>query len=364
MGRIHTKKTTVVDCSVADQHIFLRLNAPGFRYVPGQWAQLSIPSLSTVPHPFTIVPDSVGADEHLQFIIRVRGLFTQRLAESWQSVAPVLQGPYGNPPLPASDIQGVVFVLGGAGVTPALSLVREASKTYANNNVRVYWNVRSRELLHHCAPLLEPHLKVEQQCIRLTPTAGPSLLTSRGTGLTIVPSAKNGLGELPLPLGAGLRRLELDAWLASVAEQFAHENISTAAPKQQPTGDTAAAPPVTETKKNILLYVCGPPSLVKTAQEAVIKDAPVAWKLHIERFEFLPLPASGNKATLRPETPPIEEGCDKQQLEEDEDLDKTVPRSQRGGAYSAWRAGVQDVRKQKELVQDVADDVATEFTEP
>merc|ERR1711870_32343 len=90
-----------------------------------------------------------------------------------------LQGPFGKPPLPgplprstvlpSNEIDAVVFVLGGVGVTPALSLVAEFSKI-CGDEVRVYWNLRSMELLNRCAPLLAPHLKPELQCIRITKT--------------------------------------------------------------------------------------------------------------------------------------------------------------------------------------------------
>merc|ERR1712066_1002046 len=103
---------------------------------------------------------------------KVSGQFTSQLANACASGtkgAPAmrLQGPFGNPPLPANDIDAVVFVLGGVGVTPALSLVAEASKL-CGDQVRVFWNLRSMELLKRSAPILAPHLKPELQCIRIT----------------------------------------------------------------------------------------------------------------------------------------------------------------------------------------------------
>merc|ERR1712151_657743 len=83
-----------------------------------------------------------------------------------------LQGPCGSPPALVKDKHAVVFVVGGVGVTPSLSLVAEASKS-CKGAVRMYWSVRSKELLDRCAPILEPYLKPELQCIRLT-TSGTS----------------------------------------------------------------------------------------------------------------------------------------------------------------------------------------------
>merc|ERR1719183_1768245 len=58
--KVWTSKTTIVSSAVVDQHVYLRMHAPGFKYMPGQWARLSVPSISLVAHPFTIVPDSAA----------------------------------------------------------------------------------------------------------------------------------------------------------------------------------------------------------------------------------------------------------------------------------------------------------------
>merc|ERR1740138_1888039 len=49
-------QTEIVDAVAAAEadggHVFLRLRAPGFKYVPGQWAYLRAPAISAVSHPF------------------------------------------------------------------------------------------------------------------------------------------------------------------------------------------------------------------------------------------------------------------------------------------------------------------------
>jgi predicted ferric reductase len=269
--RFRSSTAEIVDSAIVDHHVCLRMHAPGFKYAPGQWARLSIPSISLVAHPFTVVPDSADQNDHLQLIVKVSGEFTRRLAEaSLKSTRVSLQGPYGRPPLAPSNVQGAVFIVGGVGVTPALSLVREASRSCAGN-VRLYWNMRSMELLQRCAPLLEPHLTPGQQCIRLTDRATlPSLLSCRpDLGKVARPNCEPNA----LPLGAVRGKEALEPWLAAVADSFYRQNVCS-----------------------VLLFVCGPSGLVQAVQQAAKKDAPVDWLLHIERFEFLPAPARGIKA--------------------------------------------------------------------
>jgi predicted ferric reductase len=270
--KIHSPRVRVVDKLVADQHVYLRLHAPGFNYIPGQWARLSIPSISWVAHPFTIVPDSANEAGHVQFLVKVTGQFTKELAAASLGNARVsLQGPYGNPPLAdSSTVEGAVFVVGGVGVTPALSLVQEASRRFPGN-VRLYWNMRSIELLHRCAPLLERYLAPEQQCIRVTGGADlPSLLGCRSNVSTKAGHSSGGAAVLPL--GAETGRAPLKSWLATVSDDLSRQKVRT-----------------------VLLFVCGPPTLVKSAQEAVAahkETSQVHWRLHVERFEFLAAPAS------------------------------------------------------------------------
>jgi len=322
--------TEIVDAVATGEvdggHVFLRLRAPGFKYVPGQWAYLRAPAISAVSHPFTIVPDT--AANHVQFFIKVSGDFTKKLAQACSSERkPLLQlqGPCGSPPSVAKHAQAVVFVLGGVGVTPALSLVPEASKS-CKGGARMYWSVRSKELLYRCAPLLEPYLKPELQCIRLTkggtssPTQPRLLGSAQATTAHPVDSNRSDkswpeldavldsimkrdktqvqsyvqkvkprlqVRETPeerpaetLPLGASNGRADLGTWLASVAADLSAEGVS-----------------------EVLLFVCGPTQLVTSVKRATKEVNHIDWQLHVEQFEFLPLPSRG-KAKAKPKARP------------------------------------------------------------
>merc|ERR1711988_28824 len=261
--------------------------------------------------------------------MKVSGKFTRKLSDACMREAmPALelQGPCGHPALPAKDVGAAVFVLGGVGVTPALSLVAEARRVYGDR-VRVYWNVRSKALLHQCAPFLEPHLKPELQCIRLTkspvsPTepTNKEIATSHRSLPTLLevredreqswpelravidsiqsrdksvikacvknikpraldeqppddqPSVEQPLDEQPsddqpldeqLPLGAKYGREEVGKWLETVAADLAAEGVTSA-----------------------LVFVCGPAQLAAAVKQSASKASSLKWRVHLEQFEF------------------------------------------------------------------------------
>lgn len=247
-------KATVERCEVvkdaSGEHIFLTLNAANFKFRAGQWAHLAVPKASPVPHPFTIVPGM--KDGQVQFFIKVSGKFTTKLAElirtSGESTAIGLEGPYGLPPLPAPALPAVAFVVGGVGVTPTLSMAAEALRQGAQ--VRLYWAVRSMELLRRCGPLLvDAGLKAQQCNIQVT-AGGPSAL-----------ALGEGAEDRLMPLGARFdNKLDLPAWIRSQQEEFKKAGCGKG-----------------------LLFVCGPPRMAADAKKA---SGPF-WYLHIEEFMFL-----------------------------------------------------------------------------
>lgn len=234
------------------RHVMLELDAPHFRYSAGQWARLHVPGASGVSHPFTIVP---GARQGtVSFIIKVSGSFTAALArQDLQGRRVHLDGPYGLPPVPAALpwARTVVFVLGGVGVTPALSLAAAASSGGAA--VRLFWRLRSPGLLRRCLPLLQPHVPPEHLHVQLSGVAGKA--------------AAEAQAPADAPSGA---RQSVGQWLAAVAAERAA------------AGDGGPA----------LLFICGPAGLAAAAREgaaaAARAVAGAAWQVHEEQFLFLP----------------------------------------------------------------------------
>ena len=232
--------------------------------------QLRVPKLSSVPHPFTIVPGATP--DQVQLFVKASGKFTAGLARELSEGAPgalrfSLQGPYAAPPIPSALADAAVFVFGGVGITPGLSLVAaacEKGKLPVGSRARVFWAVRSPGLVKRCAPLLVPHLDPKHDCVCLDGCA------------------EDGVQDLPSTVTLGRR--DVTDWMAAAATQLAEAGAST-----------------------VLLFICGPESLTRAAKQATSKATAVKWLVHAEEFLFLPnlLPArGGNRAPVAPKVPP------------------------------------------------------------
>jgi len=278
VAKITARSKTIRSADVVEEdcgwHVFLCLDAPGFSFAPGQWGLIKqnsiLGGLFTVAHPFTIVPGRSNSEE-VQFFIKVSGKFTANLAAACKSgTCPSisLEGPYGTPPLPAPWASAVVFVVGGVGITPALSLLPEACKS-SINLTPIYWALRSRKLLERCSPLLEDYMNGD-----------PSLNCIRLNDLSVRSGPSGGL----LPLGAKHGSVDVGGWLRAT-----ESNLSAAG------------------VQSVLLFVCGPASLASAAQRAIsCCNSKVTWHLHVEQFLFLPKPPKvGSSKPKRMEHEPL-----------------------------------------------------------
>ena len=111
-----------------------------FPFEPGQFAFVTIDGTGfREAHPFTI---SSGAHENrLRFTMKVLGDYTRRVRDALRAGADAdIEGPYGRfNPLRGSEKQ--VWVAGGIGITPFLSVLRTMSPGHGRT-VRLYYCVR------------------------------------------------------------------------------------------------------------------------------------------------------------------------------------------------------------------------------
>lgn len=99
----------------------------GLRFRPGQYAWITIGETPwrLQQHPFSI---SASADSStLEFTIKPLGDFTSRIGAIPVGTRAFVEGPYGEfVHLPDTCPQGAVFIAGGVGITPILSMLRTA----------------------------------------------------------------------------------------------------------------------------------------------------------------------------------------------------------------------------------------------
>jgi len=99
---------------------------PGFRFRPGQfvWLSLGDSPLAAAEHPFTISSSSQAAPR-IELTVKALGDFTRRLQGTAVGARAYVDGPYGTMSIDACpDADGYVFIAGGIGIAPCLSMLR------------------------------------------------------------------------------------------------------------------------------------------------------------------------------------------------------------------------------------------------
>lgn len=113
-------------------------------FLPGQYATLSFPSYSPLrgERSFSIASSPIDKS-FLRFGIRMSGKYTQALGNLRQGEAVNVGGPFGKFIFDPSRDQSAVFIAGGIGITPFLSMIRTATDSGLPNNLKLFYSVRS-----------------------------------------------------------------------------------------------------------------------------------------------------------------------------------------------------------------------------
>jgi predicted ferric reductase len=100
---------------------------PGFRFLPGQFAWLTVRAspFAMQEHPFSIASSPAEAPARLAFTIKALGDFTATIGDVQVGETVYVDGPYGAFGIDRSlDAPGYVFVAGGIGIAPMLCMLR------------------------------------------------------------------------------------------------------------------------------------------------------------------------------------------------------------------------------------------------
>lgn len=146
----------------------LRLKLPpesGFRFHPGQYVDIAIPG--TDEHRSFSMANISAAEGFLEFIIkRYPGGKFSSLLEAGLSPGDPLQinGPFGTFTLRVGSDRRLVFVGGGAGMAPILSLLRQMAESGNAREAVYYYGARTERDLFHLEELAQleqqlPHLR-------------------------------------------------------------------------------------------------------------------------------------------------------------------------------------------------------------
>jgi propane monooxygenase reductase subunit len=131
------------------RHLVLRLTGDDgeLKFFPGQYVDLRVPG-TDASRSFSMANTSSRESGQLEFVIRVYpgGLFSEFLDQRLK-VGDVLEltGPFGVFTLRDNPGARIVFVGGGAGMAPILSLLRTMSERGIDRQVTFYYGARTRQ---------------------------------------------------------------------------------------------------------------------------------------------------------------------------------------------------------------------------
>jgi propane monooxygenase reductase component len=129
------------------RHLVLKLIEPAdVKFFPGQYMDIEVPG-SGATRSFSMANTSARHSGQLEFVIKVYpdGLFSHFLDTTLQVGDRLsLSGPYGVFTLREGDDADLIFVGGGAGMAPILSLLRSMAERGINRKATYYYGARGR----------------------------------------------------------------------------------------------------------------------------------------------------------------------------------------------------------------------------
>jgi propane monooxygenase reductase subunit len=138
--------------------VSLRLRAvepSGYEFKPGQYSDLHIPG--TDEHRSFSMATTTSEADHVEFLIKkypggkFAGLLDDGIGVGDEIV---LTGPYGSFTIKDGHVLPMVFIGGGAGMAPLLSLLRHMSETGNRRPVHFYYGARTPEDLFYLEEIL------------------------------------------------------------------------------------------------------------------------------------------------------------------------------------------------------------------
>jgi len=120
------------------------------KFIAGQFAFFTFPSISKKEqHPFTI--SSHPSDENLRLVIKGLGDYTDDIANKLRAGEPVkVEGPFGHFTNQYINKTDQIWISGGIGITPFLSLAKDIS----NQKIKLFWCVNSESEASNKAELV------------------------------------------------------------------------------------------------------------------------------------------------------------------------------------------------------------------
>jgi predicted ferric reductase len=122
----------------------------GMSFAAGQfvWLNLGHAPFSLVEHPFSM-SSAPAQRPRIAFTIKESGDFTGRIGTVAPGTRAYVDGPHGNFSLAGRDVRGLVFIAGGVGLAPVMSILRQLAAERWPHPVRlIYGNRVADQILY------------------------------------------------------------------------------------------------------------------------------------------------------------------------------------------------------------------------
>ena len=135
--------TTVEPAALKTWHITIApAHDSNFNFRAGQfvWLKLGESPFTLTEHPFSI-SSSPSASPQLRFTIKESGDFTQQIGKITKGSRAFIDGPHGHFLMGNQENKGIVFIAGGVGIAPIISMINDlADKNYSQPIKLIYGN--------------------------------------------------------------------------------------------------------------------------------------------------------------------------------------------------------------------------------
>ena len=158
LQRINTEVEEIEDLTHDMKRLVLNLvDPPEMQFIPGQYAELYIPG--TQEHRAYSMANTPATDKRAEFIIRVYpdGRFSSDLLDNELKVGDSLtmQVPYGVFTLREKSEGDIIFIGGGSGMAPILSILKHMAENGIERNATYYYGARTRKDLFYLDEIQE-----------------------------------------------------------------------------------------------------------------------------------------------------------------------------------------------------------------
>ena len=158
LQRIKTEVEEIEELTHDMRHLVLKLvDPPEMNFIPGQYAELYIPG--TEEHRAYSMANTTSSDKRAEFIIKVypEGRFSSGLLENELEVGDSLamRLPFGVFTLREKSEGDIIFIGGGSGMAPILSILRHMAENGIERNATFYYGARTKKDLFYVDEIQE-----------------------------------------------------------------------------------------------------------------------------------------------------------------------------------------------------------------